>query len=309
MNCLRNTSGRARRVAAMTSRRNILPFLSVAIGIATFSAMDAVMKGASIEAGVYNALLLRNLIGACLVFPVWLVLGRPMPSPEGFRVHMQRSAVVAVMATLFFFGLVRIPIAEAIAISFIAPLIALYLAALLLKETIRPSAIIASLLGIAGVLIIGAARFGSGDFSEDAMYGMAAILVSAVLYAFNLILQRKLALLANPVEVALFQNLFVGLIFLTLAPWLAQWPSHAALRDIFAGAVFATIALGFLSWGYAREEAQALVPIEYTGFLWAALFGWLWFGEHVSSATILGAILIVIGCWIAARKQTEQTVL
>jgi len=65
----------------MTSRRTILPFLSVALGIAAFSAMDAVMKGASIQAGVYNALLLRNLFGAFLKrllsdnFSVFILLG------------------------------------------------------------------------------------------------------------------------------------------------------------------------------------------------------------------------------------------
>jgi S-adenosylmethionine uptake transporter len=57
-----------------------------------------------------------------------------------------------------------------------------------------------------------------------------------------------------------------------------------------------------LSWGYRRAEAQALVPIEYTGFVWAALFGWLWFDEAVTAATIAGTALIVTGCWIAVRK-------
>jgi S-adenosylmethionine uptake transporter len=213
------------------------------------------------------------------------------------------------MELLFFYGLVRIPIAEAIAISFIAPLIALYFAAMLLGETIRPNAIFASLLGIAGVIVIGAARFGQGDFSRETVMGIAAILVSAVLYALNLVLQRRQAMLADPIEIAFVQNLFVGLIFLLAAPWLAQWPADPALRDIAAGAVLATIALLFLSWGYARAEAQALVPIEYTGFLWAMLFGWIWFGERVGPATFAGAALIVVGCLIAARKPTEQTAL
>lgn len=292
----------------MTRHHALLPFLSVAAGIATFSAMDAAMKGASIQAGVYNALLLRNIFATCLMVPVWLLAGRPKPSAAGLRVHLQRSAVVSVMAVLFFYGLVRIPMAEAIAISFIAPLVALYFAALMLGETIRPSAIFASLLGIAGVVVIAAARFGRGDLGADSLAGIAAILVSAVLYALNLVLQRKQALLANPIEIALVQNLFVALIFLAAAPWLFAWPQPAALVDIGAGAALAVIALLFLSWGYAREEAQVLVPIEYTGFLWAALFGWLRFGEQVGAATVAGAVLIVIGCWIAARKPTEQTV-
>jgi S-adenosylmethionine uptake transporter len=64
-----------------------------------------------------------------------------------------------------------------------------------------------------------------------------------------------------------------------------------------------------LSWGYARAEAQALVPIEYTGFAWAALFGWLLFGEPVSWATVAGVTLIVAACWISARRPGLQTAL
>lgn len=290
----------------MRTHHRLLPFLSVIAGIGTFSAMDAAMKSASLQAGVFSALLLRNAFGALLMLPVWLAASRAWPSRAALRVHAQRALVVAVMALLFFYGLVRIPLAEAIAISFIAPLIALYFAAVLLGETIRPSAIIASLLGIAGVLVIGAARLGSGTLDAEAQAGIAAILVSAVFYALNLVLQRKQALLAGPVEIALVQNLLVALVLSLAAPWFLHWPTPAALRAIALGSVLATLALLFLSWGYARAEAQVLLPIEYTGFLWAALFGWLWFGESVGAGAVAGAALIVVGCWIAARRPTEQ---
>src|SRR3546814_20390404 len=94
-------------------------------------------------------------------------------------------------------------------------------------------------------------------------------------YAVNLVYQRKQALLAGPVEIALFQNGIVALIFLCFSPWFGTWPDAASLRVILLGAALATAALLLLSWGYARAEAQVLVPVEYTGFLWAALFGWL----------------------------------
>ena len=58
------------------------------------------------------------------------------------------------MALTFFWGLARVPMAQAIALAFVAPLIALYLAAVILKETIERRAILASLLGFAGVLVI-----------------------------------------------------------------------------------------------------------------------------------------------------------
>lgn len=271
--------------------------------------MDAAMKGASIEAGVYTALLIRNWLASLLILPAWLATGRRPPSAPALRVHLQRSAVVSVMAPLFFWGLVRIPMAEAIAISFIAPLIALYFASLLLGEHIRPSAIVASLLGIAGVVVIGAVRFGEGGFTRDSAMGIAAILTSAVFYALNLVLQRRQALLAGPIEIAQFQNLIVALIITLPAPWLFAMPGPDEIKLTALAAILAVAALLLLSWGYARAEAQVLVPIEYTGFLWAGFFGWMLFGETIGPATIAGAGLIVVGCLIAARGHTEQTAL
>ena len=56
--------------------------------------------------------------------------------------------------------------------------------------------------------------------------------------------------------------------------------------------------------------AQVLVPVEYSGFLWAILFGWLFFAEGVSTATLAGAALIVLGCWLTApRAPAEQSLL
>jgi S-adenosylmethionine uptake transporter len=279
-----------------------MPFLSVAAGIATFSVMDATMKSASIQAGVYNAMLLRAVLGSLLMLPLWLLAGGRWPKLAVLRIHALRSAVAALMAGLFFWGLIRLPMAQAMALSFIAPLVALYLAAVLLGETVQPAAILASLFGIAGVTVIAAGRLSeSTDFATSAP-GISAVLASAVFYAWNLILQRQQARLAGPVEVALFQNLFVGAILVLAAPWLATWPSGTVLRDVTAAAALAAIALMLLNWGYARAEAQALVPLEYTAFVWAAVVGWLWFGEGLTAATVTGAALIVLGCWIATRR-------
>lgn len=279
----------------------LLPVLSVVAGIAAFSAMDAAIKGASLAVGVLTALLLRNLFGTLLTVPLWLAAGRPLPTRAVLRVHAQRSAITAAMASLFFYGLVRIPMAEGIAISFVAPIVALYFASVMLGERIRPQAVLASLLGIVGVVVIGAGRFGAGAYSDEAIAGTAAILCSALFYAVNLVLQRRQALLAGPVEIALFQNGMVALIFLLFSPWFLVWPDPASLRMILAGAALATTALLLLSWGYARAEAQVLVPIEYSGFLWAALLGWWMFEETVDVATMAGAALIVLGCWFATR--------
>lgn len=291
----------------MPRHPSLLPLVATLVGIGLFSLMDAFMKSASIAVGAYSALLLRSAIGLLLIAPAWWWGSRKWPARDVLRIHIIRGIVAAFMALTFFFALVRLPLAEAIAISFVAPLVALYLASLTLGETIRPSAIWAALLGLAGTLVIVGGRIGREAMTDDALAGLAAIGISALLYAWNLVLQRQQALVAKPVEIATFQNAIVGLVLLLGAPFLLVWPDVAALRDIAAGAALAVAAAMILSWAYARAEAQVLVPIEYTGFLWAALFGWLFFAEEVTPSTVAGAVMIVIGCWIAARAPPEQT--
>lgn len=280
----------------------MLPVFAVTAGIAVFSVMDGFMKGASIEGGVYMALLMRSAIGSAIMLPVWLLFARRMPGGAVLKLHVLRSAVVAGMGLLFFWGLVRLPMAEAMALSFIAPLIALYLAAVMLGEQIHGRAIAASLIGLAGVCVIASAHFGEGAVAGGSLPGIAAVLASAVLYAWNLILQRRQALIAGPVEVALAQHLFVGLCLLLAAPWFFVPPTEALLRYSAAAAVLTAFSLMLLSWAYARAEAQRLVPLEYTGFIWAALFGWLWFDESLTFITLAGTALIVFGCWIGTRR-------
>lgn len=285
------------------------PFLAVLFGIALFSVMDGLIKGASMAIGAYSAMLIRSLVGTMMMAPLWKWRGGAWPDTGAMKLHALRGAVSGAMATSFFWGLVYLPMAEGIALSFIAPLIALYLAAVLLGERIGRGAIIASVLGLVGVGVIAAARMGQGAANPDAAWGIAAILFSAVLYAFNLILQRKQALLAGPTEVALFQTVWVGLFLGLLAPWLLVWPDYAVMAQIVLGAGLAMVSLMVISWGYGRAETQALLPIEYTAFIWAALTGWIMFDEAVTWPTLAGAVLIVAGCLIAARKPTEQTAL
>lgn len=265
------------------------------------------MKSASIAIGAYSALVLRCAIGVAIVAPIWRLTGGTWPERSVLHIHLKRGVVVAFMALTFFFSLVRLPLAEAIALSFIAPLIALYLAAILLGERIERKAIIAAVLGLGGVVVIVSSKITTQSLNDDAIIGLIGIGISAVLYAWNLILQRQQALVSQPAEVATFQNSIVSLCLLPAAPFILVWPDQAIWGELVVGACLSTSAAMVLSWAYARAEAQVLVPIEYTGFLWAILFGWLMFGETVTPGMIAGAGLIVVGCWIATRKSPQHT--
>ncbi len=279
----------------------LLPTGSVLLGLASFSAMDAVMKSLSLSLGPYNAILWRYAVGFVIIGVLYLWQRPSWPDRQIMKIHVLRSVLIVFMAYLFFWGLTRVPLAEGIALSFIAPLIALYLAAIFLKESIHPKAIWASLFGLAGVAVIAYEKL-TGDYPTETLWGFAAILFSAILYAGNLVIQRYQALRVGPIEVSFFQNLIVFLAYLAVAPWFAIVPEASAWPMITLAATLAIISILLIMWGYARAEAQLLVNLEYSAFIWAALFGWVYFDEPVTASTVFGTVLIVAGCIMATRR-------
>jgi S-adenosylmethionine uptake transporter len=283
-----------------------VPFAMAVVGIALFSLMDTQMKGLSIAIGAYNAMLWRVWVGAILAGGVFLARREKRPTNDAVRLHLIRGAVASVMAVTFFWGIARVPLAEGIALSFIAPLLTLYLAAVMLGETIGRYAILASAVALVGVAVILGGRIGYEVYDKEALWGILSILVSAVLYAFNLILQRRQAQVASPIEIAFFQSLVAGCCLALAAPFLAVFPDARHWPAIVISALLAIVSLLLLSWAYARAEAQVLVTVEYTAFIWAAIFGYFFFGERVAMATFAGGTLIVLGCIIATRKHPSH---
>lgn len=279
-------------------------FIVGALGIALYSAMDAVMKLLTLQLGTYNALFWRIFATLVLAGAIYAALRPSRPAPGAMRLHALRGAVSAVMALLFFWGLARVPMAQAIALTYIAPLLAQLLAAPLLGERLSRASIGASLVASVGVgvILLGQAQARLG---EEALLGAIAILCSAICYAWNIILMRQQSLVAKPAEVAFYQSLFVVASLALAGPWLAAVPPVHQAPPILLAAALGGVSLALLSWAYARAPASYLAPTEYTSFLWAALFGWLVFDERLSLYTLAGAALIVGGCVAAARRKPE----
>lgn len=291
----------------MPDRRSAaLPFAAACLGIALFAAMDTTMKTLSISLGAYGATLIRQMIGGSLAAIPYLLTREGWPTRAAMRFHLVRGLVGASMATTWFYGLARLPMAEAVALSFFAPLVALYLAAVVLGEKIGRSSILASLLGLLGVAVLLWARLSDGG--ERHLDGVIAIMVSALLYAWNLILMRQQAQVARATEVAFFQNAVSGAWLLAALPIALAVAPHGLIMPqgeqwllLILGALLTVASLFLLSWAYARAEAQVLVPVEYSAFLWLALLGAIFYDEALTATTLIGAALIVTGCLIAAR--------
>src|SRR5436309_2208557 len=96
-----------------------LPFAVATLGIALFSAMDALMKHLAIGIGTYNALLWRTMAGAVFGGLIFLVTRTPWPTRAALRIHLIRGSLSVVMAILFFWGLARVPLAQGVALAFV----------------------------------------------------------------------------------------------------------------------------------------------------------------------------------------------
>lgn len=287
------------RVAQQTGKAFV-----VALGaVALLSMMDAVMKHLVIAIGIVAVSVWRSVANLGLSAVLYLPRRLPGPDRSTLKIHVARGALGTVMAFLFFWGIGRVPLAQAIALTFIAPLIALVLASAFLKEQIGPRSISGSVIAFAGVLVI---MFGQihAQFGRQVLTGSTAILGSALCYAGNIVIMRKQALAARPLEINFFQALTVMACWVLALPFVGvpaaggwQW------TWIAVAAILSTVGSLLYSWAYARGEASYLSVTEYSAFIWASALGWLVFHERVSLTTVAGALLIVGGCLIAARRR------
>src|SRR4249919_1735651 len=171
-----------------------LAAFAAALGaVAVLSIMDAVMKHLVLAIGIIAVSLWRSAANLTLSSVLYLPRRSAWPDRKTLRVHVVRGVDVTIMAVLFFWGIGRVPLAQAIALTFIAPLIAMLLAAVFLDEKIGSRSIAGSIAAFGGVLVIvfGQARANVGD---DVLFGIAAIIGSALCYAVNIVLMRRQAL-------------------------------------------------------------------------------------------------------------------
>src|SRR6478672_4425413 len=281
-------------------------FITALGAVAVLSIMDAVMKHLVLAIGIIAVSIWRAVANLVISGGLYLPRRLPWPSRKILRIHVTRSVVVTVMAVLFFWGIGRVPLAQAIALTFIAPLIAMVLSPLLLKETLSGRSIAGAIAAFAGVVVIvlGQAR---AEVRPDVLLGIAAILGSALCYSVNILMMRWQALAAKPLEINFFQSLVVMLLWVAAmgVAGIPAWP-HGQIGWIALASILSTAGSLLFAWAYARGEAAYLAVTEYSAFLWASALGWLVFHERVSLYTLAGAVLIVGGCLVAARGKRAE---
>jgi S-adenosylmethionine uptake transporter len=275
------------------------PALVLTLAIAAGASMDATIKFLSLTNHVLLVAFGRYLFGAIFSFLIYWRSGRPTIDKEMWRAHGLRGFVIAICAVTFFWALSVLPLAEAVALSFIYPLIVPFVAVIVLRERIRPASIVCAVLGFAGVVI---AMQGAPSDAESPQHdlGVIAVLISAFFFSIAMVLLRERAQKDGAPIVGLMTSLIPGIILLapTVAfatpPVLETWPVYLLMGALAAAFMY------LMAQAYARAEAQQLAPIHYTELIWASAIGYAIFHETPRLEIYLGAALIVGACLWAA---------
>ncbi|MFO1330306.1 MAG: DMT family transporter [Rubrivivax sp.] len=281
-----------------------LPLAAAAAAAAFFIAMDATAKGLTTRFDSWQITFLRFASGSLFALPLWLWRRTPLPRGRAWRLHAARSALLLLALLTWFHSLSLLPLVQSVAVGYTAPIFISLLAIVLLHE--RPSRWIgvALALGAAGVAVSLAPELGAaaGPGGARRVEGLLSAAVSALAYSGVVILARHQAQRDAIWTILLVQNLLPTLLLALPLAWRWQPMAAADAGPVLLMGALATAGLLCVTWAFMHIEASRAAPLEYTGFVWAALLGYALFGEVPTSATLMSAALIVAGCLLLLRR-------
>ena len=212
-----------------------------------------------------------------------------------------RSTMLLVATIAFFTALRYLPLAEASAISFLAPMFVIMLSGPMLGEKVSGARWLAVAIGFGGILLI--TRPGSAAFHPATLL----MLVMALGNALYQIMTRRLT--DEPVYTTLFYTALAGAIVFTLAlPFMPSHPFPASGDALLFVALGVFAGLGHWSMITALQQAQAsqLTPFTYLQMAWPLTLGWLLFGQFPDPVSIAGmAVIVAAGIWLAWQERRK----
>jgi drug/metabolite transporter (DMT)-like permease len=213
-----------------------------------------------------------------------------------------RGAALLGSSLFFITGLRYLPIAEASATGFVAPLFVTALSIIFLNETVGLRRWIATAVGLFGVIII--LRPGTGAFHIAAVFP----LVSALAWACTLIMTRMLAGTERAITTMAYSSIAGVLILSALVPFVWVTPTWQAVAfGVFIG-VASTAGQWIVVLAFRYADASVLAPFSYTQLLWVSILGFFVFGEIPDVWTVVGAGFIVAsGLYTAHRERVRHS--
>ncbi|WP_430464346.1 DMT family transporter [Tabrizicola sp.] len=244
----------------------------------------------------------RLALGAVLTLPfAWRIAGPRGLWPARPWYHSLRAAFLVAATFCFFLSLKWLPIADALAIFFVQPLIVTVLSALVLRERVGPRRWAAVAVGFVGTLII--IRPGLTEVNPGAWYALAA----GANLACYFIMTRAISGQAHAMVTTFQTSLLGGLILSAVIGWIWVWPSPEQWALFVGLAVIATFGHLMIVRAYDHAEASLLAPLAYTEMITSVALGWWFFGDFPDAYTFLG-VAILIGCaiYISMRSRAAS---
>ena len=265
-----------------------------------FVIVTAVVRYLGSEMHPVQAAFLRYAFGVAIIIPFCLRTSLFRIPFARLRLHAFRGVAHGIAIMLWFFAMMRLPIAEVTALSFMTPVFIMIGASVFLKERFYRHRAIAVALGIAGGLIILQPGFRVIDL------GAIAQLVAAPLFAVSMLIAKNLTRSESNGHILLMLSVFCTLTLILPAIVIWRQPTLEELSWLFLCAVFATAGHYCMTRAFRSAEIAALQPITFLQLVWATLMGSFLFGEQPNFWVWLGGGIIVISATYNARK--EQTV-
>jgi drug/metabolite transporter (DMT)-like permease len=282
------------------------PFRGIALILAS-----TVFLGASDVTAKYLSATLPSIEIAWIRFLVFALIMVPamLPGSRLFALRTERPGLqvmrgVALLSSslLFISGLRFLPIAEASATGFVAPLFVTALSIVFLGESVGVRRWIAAAVGLIGVLII--LRPGSSAFHPAAFFPI----VSALAWACTLIMTRMMSGREHAITTMTYSSIVGVCVISALVPLVWVAPSwHDILFGVFIG-VASTAGQWIVVLAFRYADASVLAPFSYTQLLWVSILGFVIFGDVPDIWTVTGAVFIVTsGLYTAHRERIRRS--
>jgi drug/metabolite transporter (DMT)-like permease len=268
---------------------------------AVFSVSDATAKYLTQAMPVMEIAWIRYVTFVVLTWPPALRHGPAGLATRRPWLQLLRGLAIVGSALLFISGVRTLPLADATALSFAAPLIITALSVPVLGETVGPRRWIAVSIGLIGVLLV--VQPGTGAFQPAA----ALPLLSAVLWAVGMILTRQLAPTDSATATLAWTALTGLVVSSALLPFSFAVPSPTQIALGVLIGVVSTAGQGFVALAYRAAAASVIAPFSYAQLITSTLLGLVLFGARPGPATLLGAAVIAAsGLYVAHRERRSE---
>ena len=271
---------------------------SILVAVFLFSIADAAAKWLGIAGyAAPQIVFFRYVFG---MLPVVIMVWSAGPGALRTRkpmLHVLRALLLFSALVLFFAGLRVLPLAEAIAVAFTAPLFVTALSVPILHERVGPRRWAAVLIGFVGAIVM--LRPGTDAFRPDTLL----ILASALFFALGMLLTRRMSATETNAAMFTYSTIGAGLASIPFMTVIWRAPEAQHLWVFLGLGIVGGCAAYLMIVAYRNAPAALIAPFEYSALIWGAIFGWMIWQEQPPAIVWGGAIIIVFsGLYITHRE-------